>query len=452
MIELCAVGGYNEVGKNMTAINVDGRVVILDMGLNMNRFIEQQGKEDVYGMSARQLIRTDCIPDDGAIRQWWKSVDAIVPTHAHLDHIGAVPFLADKYGAPIIATPFTIEVIKSQMEDNHVKLSNELKVLHPNSMFPINDSLKIEFIHATHSTPQAVMVAIHTKEGIILYTNDFKFDSYPALGKKPNFKRLKELGAKGKVIALIVDSTRAHENRKTPSEEVARALLQDVLLGTENEGKAVVVTTFSSHLARLKSILDLGKQTGRKVVFFGRSMERYISAGERVGIVSFTKEARVIKYKRQVEQFLREVQERGTRGKYLFVVTGHQGEPDAVLSRMANSETDFEFKRDDHVVFSCTVIPVKINIENRKALEKTLRKRRVRIFTDLHVSGHAAREDIRDLITMTKPGVVIPAHGPKEFRENVMDLCLEMGYQRRDVLMVENGRRVSLSRKGPQIL
>src|SRR3989338_3053974 len=119
---------------------------------------------------------------------------------------------------------------------------------------------------------------------------------------------------------------------------------------------------------------------------------------------------------------------------------------------MANSETDFEFKRDDHVLFSCTVIPVKINIENRKALEKTLRKRRVRIFTDLHVSGHAGREDIRDLITMTKPGVVIPAHGPKEFRENTMDLCLEMGYQRRDVLMVENGRGAPRSRKGPQIL
>ncbi len=444
MIEICTVSGYNEIGKNMTAVNVNGRVIILDMGLHVSKFIEVQGKEDVYGMSTRQLIKAQCIPDDGAIKDWWRKVDAIVPTHAHLDHVGGVPFLAEKYNAPIIATPFTIEVIKRQLEDNRISLSNELKDLNPNSRFRIKKGLEIEFIHMTHSTPQVVTVALHTPQGIILYANDFKFDSKPILGKKPNLARLRQLGKKGKVLALVVDSTRAHMHMKTPSEGVANALLEDVLLGTESKGKAVVVTTFSSHLARLKSIIQIGKKMGREIVLMGRSIEKYVSAGEEVGIINFSDDARIIKYRRQIEKFLAKVNRDNSRGKYLIVMTGHQGEPNAVLSRLANDEFDFRLKKEDHVVFSCTVIPAPVNKQNRKVLENKLKKKNVRIFTDLHVSGHAAREDLRDLINMTKPKFIIPAHGGKSFRKNAAELAREMGYKKQQILMMENGKRMTL--------
>lgn len=444
MIEICTVGGYNEVGKNMTAVNVKGRVIVLDMGLHMSEFIKQQGKEDVHGMSARQLIRVGCIPDDGAIKDWWRKVDAIVPTHAHLDHVGAVPFLADKYDAPIVATPFTLEVLKRQLEDNHAKISNKLKELNPNSSFKINRNIKIEFINMTHSTPQVVTVAIHTKEGIILYANDFKFDSTPILGKKPNFKRLRELGKSGKVLALIADSTRAQEHRKTPSEGVAKALLKDVLLGTESKGKAVIVTTFASHLARQKTIVQLAKNMGREVVFVGRSLAKYVGAGEAVGIVNFSDEARILRFGKQARRFFSMIERKKSWGKYLIVVTGHQGEPNAVLSRLARDEFDFRLKKEDHVIFSCTVIPAPVNKQNRKVLERLLKKKKVRIFTDLHVSGHAAREDLRDLINMTRPKYIIPAHGPSQFRRNLLSLAREMGYPRNRVLMVENGKRTVL--------
>ena len=444
MIEICTVGGYDEVGKNMTAVNVNGRVIVLDMGLYMSKFIEQQGKGDVHGMSARQLIKVGCIPNDGVIKDWWRKVDAIVPTHAHLDHVGGVPFLADKYDAPIVATPFTLEVLERQLEDNRVKLSNEFKELNPNSRFKIAKGLEIEFIHMTHSTPQVVTVAIHTKEGIILYANDFKFDSTPILGKKPNFKRLRELGKSGKVLVLIADSTRAQENQKTPSEGVAKALLEDVLLGTESKGKAVIVTTFASHLARQKTIIQLAKKMGREVVFVGRSLAKYIGAGEAVGIVNFSEEARILRFGKQARRFFSMIERKKSWAKYLIVVTGHQGEPNAVLSRLARDEFDFRLKKEDHVIFSCTVIPAPVNKHNRKVLERLLKKKKVRIFTDLHVSGHAAREDLRDLINMTKPKYIIPAHGPRQFRRNLLSLAREMGYPRNRVLMVQNGKRTVL--------
>lgn len=444
MIEICTVGGYDEVGKNMTAVNVNGRVILLDMGLYMSKFIEQQGREDVYGMSTRQLIKVGCIPDDGVIKDWWHKVNVIVPTHAHLDHVGAVPFLADKYDAPIVATPFTLEVLKEQLKDNRVKLSNKIKELNANSRFKVARGLEIEFINVTHSTPQTVMVAIHTPQGVVLYANDFKFDGTPVLGRKPNFKRLRELGKKGNVIALVVESIRAHHYSKTPSEGVARALLKDVLLGTESKGKAVVVTTFASHLARQKTIVQLAKHMGREVVFVGRSLGKYIGAGEAVGLVDFADGARILQFGKQARYFFKMIEKKKSWAKYLIVVTGHQGEPNAVLSRLARDEFDFRLKKEDHVIFSCTVIPAKVNQQNRKVLEELLKKKKVRIFTDLHVSGHASREDLRDLINMTKPKYIIPTHGPIQFRGALLSLAQEMGYPRNRVPMMENGNRIVL--------
>ena len=429
MVEICTVGGYNEVGKNMTAIKVADNVIIMDMGLHMENYVRVKGDEEEFGtINAATLLKANAIPDDRCIEEWRKQVRLIVPTHAHLDHVGAIPYMANKYGVPIVATPFTLEVLKTILRDDKFKIRNQLKVLNPNSTYRITKDMTLEFINVTHSTPQTVIAALHTKEGIILYANDFKFDSNPILGTKPNFKRLEELGKSGKVKALIVDGTRATRSGKTPSESVAREMLKEVMLDTNSKGGMVIVTTFSSHLARLKSIIEFGKRMNRKIIFLGRSLSKYVQAGETTGIVKFSKEVEIVKYREQIKKRLKQIS-KDRRDKYLLVVTGHQGEPQSVLARMINHELPFDFYPEDHVIFSCSVIPNPSNIANRELMEKDLKNFRIRMFKDIHTSGHASKEDLRDLITLVKPKHIIPAHGDFTMISALADLATEMGYR-----------------------
>ena len=441
MIEICTVGGYNEVGKNMTAVNVDGEVVIFDMGIHLESYIKYTEDEDIINVNPSELIKVGAVPDITKIEKWKDKVKAIIPTHAHLDHIGAVPYLSSNYDAPILGTPFTIAVLKTILKDEGIAIKNKIRKLAQNSIFQLSKNLKVEFINITHSTPQTVMVALHTKYGIILYANDFKFDRFPTLGEKPNYKRLKELGKKG-VLCLIVDSTYSQSCKKTPSESVAKEMLRDVLLGTGNKGKAVFVTTFSSHIARLRSIVECGKKMNRKIVFLGRSLSKYCKASESVGIAKFS-DVRIVKYRKDIKRTLGKMHKSGI-GKYLVVLTGHQGEPKAALSRIVNGELGFNFEPDDHVVFSCKTIPTPTNIENRRVLEEKLKNQHVRIFTDIHVSGHAAREDSRDLIELVRPKHIIPAHGEHKMTSAMADLALEMGYKEKDIHVMKNGQMLNI--------
>jgi len=178
----------------MTAINVDGDVVLLDMGLYLEEYIKYQEETNEGKLSTSELMETGSLPDISKIKDWHKKVKAIIPSHAHLDHIGAIPFLGNGFNAPIIGTPFTIEVLRLILKKDDLRINNPLKVLKSGKRIKISEKITIEFIHVTHSTPQTVMIAVHTKYGIILYTNDFKFDNNPTIGNKPDFKRLKELG------------------------------------------------------------------------------------------------------------------------------------------------------------------------------------------------------------------------------------------------------------------
>ena len=441
-IEICAVGGYEEVGKNMTAIKVDDEVIICDMGLHIENYIRFTEDEDLLNINPNDLVKVGAIPDITPIKDWRTKVKAIIPTHAHLDHIGAIPFMSNKFDAPVLATPFSIEVIKSILKNEKIEIRNRLMVLNPNAQYYISDKIKIEFINMTHSTPQTVMVAIHTPYGIIVYANDFKFDSYPVLGKPPNYDRLRALGKKG-VLALIVDTLYAHDARKMPSESVAKEMLRDVLLGTESQGKAVIVTTFSSHLARLKSIIEMGKKLNRKIVFCGRSLSKYVEAGEACGIIKFSKDVEMVKFGSKVKKRMKQIMKRG-KDKFLLVVTGHQGEPKATLSKMADGQIGFKFNTEDHVVFSSTVIPTKTNQKYRDELEKKLKAYGVRIFKDIHISGHAAREDLRDLVNMLKPKHILPSHAPLDRKIAFSELAIEMGYKPGQIHIIKDGEKLSL--------
>ena len=442
-VEICAVGGYNEIGKNMTAVKVNKEVIILDMGLHLDSYIRYTEDEDIHDITASELLKVGAIPNDKVIENWKPYVKAIIPTHAHLDHVGALTFLSNKYNAPILCTPFTNEVIKAISKDEKIRLKNKIKILNANSIYHISNNIKIEFINMTHSTPQTVMVAVHTSEGIILYANDFKFDNYPIIGKKPNYEKLAELGKKG-VLAMIVDCTRAKQAIKTPSEMVAKEMLRDVMLGCNSKGHAVIVTTFSSHLARLKSIIEFGKKMNRRIILLGRSLAKYVKAGENIGIINFSKDVEIVKFGNKIKKRLKKISKE-RRDKYLLVVTGHQGEPKATLSKMARKEIPFKFFPEDHIIFSCTVIPSEINIENRLKLEDQLKSYGVRIFKDIHASRHASREDLRDLINLIKPKHIIPAHGEPDMKQALVDLCIEKGYKKdKTVHILKDGSKLTL--------
>ena len=250
---------------------------------------------------------------------------------------------------------------------------------------------------------------------------------------------MKEIAKEG-VKVLICDSLYSGDNRKTASEKVARAMLEDVLLTINNENKGLIVTTFSSHIARLKSITDFGKKLNRKIVFMGRSLAKYVNAASRVDICPFRKDIEIATFRHQLERKLRLINK--NREKYMIVCTGHQGEPGSILDRLSTNKLPFQFNNQDNVVFSSSVIPTEVNIENRNKLDIKLKKRGVRLFNNVHVSGHAGREDLRDFINILNPEHIIPAHGPHEKTKPLIELALELGYKPKFLHLTSNGKRL----------
>ena len=440
-MELCTVGGFSEVGKNMVAIKSGNDAVIIDMGIYLPAITDFEEKGGNRGqLSTDDMIKMGILPDDNVIGSWKEKVRAIVIGHCHLDHSAAVAYLARKYRAPVIGTPYTIEIIKTLLGDERIKIRNNLKVLNPNSRYKVSNNLEIELINTTHSTPQSAMVATHFREGTALYANDFKFDNTPIVGKKPNYERLKQLG-KENVNLLIMDSLYSNSYQKMPSEKVARQMLEDVMLGTENSNNAIFVTTFASHIARLKSIIEFGKSIDRKILIFGRSMSKYILAAKKVGIIDLEESAELMAYAGKIRKSLKQIEEK--REKYLVICTGGQGEPESILSKLAAQRLKFNFKPSDHVIFSNRVIPAPINIANRERLEANLKASKVRIFKDIHVSGHPGREDLRDLITMVKPRNIIPSHGNMPLVNGALELSQELGFSlNKDLHLMTNGQKL----------
>lgn len=440
-IEICAIGGFTKTEGNSVAIKIDDEIVLLDMGLSMEDYIRfTEDLEDISTKTYSSLLKANAVPNYNFIEEWKNKVTTIVPSHGHLDHIGAIPFAAPLFPkALVIGTPYTIEVLKSILQDEHIKLPNRILTLNLGSSYKLSNKVTIEFVNVTHSIPQTAIVVIHTLYGKIMYVNDFKLDRQPILGKKSDLARLKELGKEG-IDLLIMNCLYADIHKKCPSESVAKEMLKDTMLGINSEGKAIVVTTFSSHLARLDSIISLGKKLNRKIVLLGRSLDKYVSAGERINLVNFTKKVTLLKQRDKVEKMLQKIEKEG-RDKYLIICTGHQGEPKAILSRIAHGELDFKFNMGDIVIFSCQVIPVEINQKNREQLEKILRKKGVRIFRDVHVSGHGAREDHRDMIELIKPKHIIPIHAGPEKGRMLAELASQLGYK--NVHIMNDGKKIS---------
>jgi ribonuclease J len=448
-MEIISIGGYNEVGKNMTAVKVGEDVFLFDMGIFLPAVVELQEQEagKREGLTEKKFRSIGAFPDDLILDEMGlrDKVRAVFLGHAHLDHIGAAPHIAYRYNAPLFGTPFTMQVLKKITEDSEAKIPNQLRIVNPNSSVFIkgkSGNYKVDFVNVTHSTLQTAMIALHTPEGVVVYANDFKLDNNPILGLPTNYDLLKKLSKEG-IKVLIIDSLYSGTERKTPSEKIARALLEEVLLTIKNENSGIFVTTFSSHIARLKSIVDFAKKLDRRIFVMGRSMKKYISASIEANMCPFRKDVQFATYKNQLDSALKKVEK--DRGKYIVICTGHQGEPGSIMDRLAQGKLPFVFKPRDNIIFSSKTIPAPVNIANKEQLDKRLKKSGARIFDNIHVSGHGGREDARDLISILNPEHIIPSHGSLIIMTPMVELAKEMGYKSgKNCHLIQDGQKIRL--------
>jgi len=444
MIEVCTIGGYNEVGKNMTAVRVDDEVVIIDMGLHLDNYIKctEDEEEDMVEVSAAQLVKVGAIPNDKVIENWKDKVKAIVPTHAHLDHVGALIFLSNKYKAPILCTPFTAEVIKTISKDENIKLKNVIKVLNVNSVYWISDKIKIEFINMTHSTPQTVMVAVHTPDGILLYANDFKFDNHPADDKPAEINKMKFLGSRQgseKVIALFSDSTNALKPGRTVSERVIGESLDNVIASTNGR---IIIASFASLIGRIQQVLNSAQRHGRIVAISGRSMEVNIRIARELGYLKIPKG--VVKSLKEVLKM--------PDDRVLILTTGSQGEAMSALTRMSlKDHKQVQIKKGDTVIISAH--PIIGNEQAVATVINNLCKLGANIVNndimDVHTSGHGNQDDLEQMMRFINPLNLVPIHGNLYMRTAHAKIARRIGFKEEnvflfdsngDVLEIENGR------------
>ncbi len=436
MIKIHTIGGYEEVGRNMTAIEAEDEIVILDMGLHLEPYIKLQDKEGKNPLSKEMLLQVGAVPDDSKLNK--SKVVAIIPSHAHLDHMGAIPYLENSYNAPILCTSFAKEVLQKITQDHYMKIQNKIKILEIGKIHKTKN-FEIELIPVTHSVIQTVIIAITAKEGTILYANDFKIDKTPTFGEKTDVEKLQ----KYKPIALICDCIKADQEEPTPSEAKAKEMLETVFEENNFENKVVVISTFSSHIARLQTILACAKKINRKTVFIGRSLAKYVEAAAIAEGMTDFQDVEIIKYGDQIKKGLNKIME--NKHEYLIVATGHQGEPNAVLTKLAMNQLPLRLLPNDVVIFSSTVIPNEENIKNRLILEEELERKNVTIFRDIHVSGHATRNDLKEFIHALQPKHLIPAHGPVGMQKNLLSIGKELNYSDEFLHYSKNGTMHEIS-------
>ncbi len=439
-LNIHTVSGYEEVGKNMTAVEVNGDVVLLDMGADMETVVEHD--ENLEDMSTVQAIDIGAAPDDSEIKENHREdVVGIIVSHGHLDHCLALPKLANTYDCPIYATPFTAKVVERLIEQDNQRVSNDVIPVQIGDTAEISDKIELEMVNITHSIPDTPLTVLHTEEGTVAYSLDFKLDEEPTMGGKPDYKRFRELGEEG-VEVYIADSTRTDEEGRTKSERETAIEIRNILNKAYQVNDGVIISTFSSHMARVNNILDANAGR-RKVALVGRSLKEYSQSADELGLVDTNRIDKIVSYRDEVMDFLQEAS--NNKEDWLIVCTGHQGEPNAVLSRIARGEYVYDIGDNDRIIFASSTIPVPVNEANRYVVEKTLRERGARVETNVHSHGHGMREDQRDMIRMLDPENIVPAHGGTEKLAATASLAMEEGYTiEEDVHMAQNGRVITI--------
>ena len=445
-VEIATIGGYEAVGRQMTAVRAGEDVVIFDMGLNLSKVLIHDNVE-TERMHSLDLIDMGAIPDDRVMSDLEGDVKAIVPTHGHLDHIGAISKLAHRYDAPIVATPFTIELVKQQIKsEEKFGVQNDLVKMEAGETMQIGERNELEFVNVTHSIIDAINPVLHTPEGAVVYGLDKRMDHTPVIGDPIDMKRFREIGREGEgVLCYIEDCTNAGKKGRTPSESVARRHLRDVMESIEHYDGGIVATTFSSHIARVKSLVEFADDIGRQPVLLGRSMEKYSGTAERLDFVDFPEDLGMYGHRKSVDRTFKRIMNEG-KENFLPIVTGHQGEPRAMLTRMGRGETPYELDDGDKVLFSARVIPEPTNEGQRYQSEKLLGMQGARIYDDIHVSGHLRQEGHYEMLDALQPQHVVPAHQSLKGFAPYVDLAEDFGYKvGRDLHVTRNGNMIQLT-------
>ena len=417
----CPLGGSGEIGMNMNlyayGTEENQKWIIVDMGVTF-------ADESVPGVD---LI----YPDAGFITEKKDELLGIVLTHAHEDHIGSITHIWPKLKCKIYATPFTAVLIQEKFKEKKIDISNYLKIVELNSQIELGP-FKIDFVTLTHSIAEPNGLCITTPEGIILHTGDWKVDPNPLIGNKVDEKKLRSIGEKG-VIAMICDSTNVFSPGRAGSEKDVRESLLKII---SNQKKRVLVTSFASNVARMESIFYIAKQTKRNISLVGRSMHRIYKAARQCGYL---------------KDLLEPVDPRDaskiSKDRIIFLCTGSQGEPMGALNRIANDiHPDVNIESGDTIIFSSKIIPG--NEKKLYSLQNSLVKKDIEVITEenafVHVSGHANREDLKDMYQWVKPKCVIPVHGEHRHMKEHISFAKEM--QIPFNLKIENGNIIEISK------
>ena len=385
-VRILPLGGLGEIGKNMTVVERDGRIVVVDTGLMF---------------PTAEMLGIDLVlPDFSYLRGRLDDIEAIVLTHAHEDHVGALPYVLREVGIPpkIYSGPLTIGLVRSKLEEHKLR-EVPLEVIEVGERVKAGP-FEVEMIHMSHSIPDARAVALHTDLGAILITGDYRFDQTPVDGRPADIARLAELGSEG-VLCLCGDSTNADRPGVVASEAtVGPALLEEF---SRCRGR-VIVTCFASNVHRVQQVIDAAAQLDRRVALVGRSMRKNFNIARNLGIAD-APDGLLISPK-EIGDFPDE--------KVIAISTGSQGEPLSALRRMAfNDHRDVELHSGDTVIFSATPIP-----GNERSVNETIDKiyeigARVVTAADapIHVSGHGSREELKLMLNLTRPRHVFPFHG-----------------------------------------
>lgn len=419
------MGGASEIGMNFFAYGYKGKWLLVDCGI---------------GFAGDNLPGVDVLlPDPSFFRDKQKDIVGLVITHAHEDHIGAIPHLWQDLHCPIYLTPFANELVEGKLNEVGLLGRVILNVVEQGALLELNP-FEVEFISMNHSLPEPNALAIRTPEGLVIHTGDWKFDATPLIGEKMDEQQLRDLGKEG-VLALVCDSTNVFSEASDETEQDVRESLTKVI--GQYAGKQIAVGCFASNVARVESIYHAARENGREVCLMGRSLWRIEGAGRATG------------YFKDVDDFLTEEEalERPV-GSVLYICTGSQGEPFSALnnlSAVAPQKNSVYFGPDDVVIFSSRVIPG--NEKSITLLQKRLKAKGIKIITDkealVHVSGHYAGADLEKMYQMLKPKIALPVHGEAMELMAHVELAKKCGAE--FAFALENGEVIALD-DTPQIL
>jgi len=424
-LRVLPLGGLGEIGKNMTVVEYDGRIVVVDVGL---RF------------PTPEMVGIDLVlPDFSYLRERAREIEAIVVTHGHEDHLGALPWvlreLGDRVAPPVYGGPLTIAMARSKL-DEHKLRDVELNDVADGDTLELGP-FSLELVHMTHSIPDSSAVALGTDLGIVLITGDYKFDQTPVDGPPADVSRLAELGREG-VLLLCGDSTNVDRDGFSPSESVVGPHLEEAFARCEGR---IVVTSFASNIHRVQQVVDAAYALDRKVALVGRSMRKNVGIGRNLGHIEIPEGMLV--GAREIEDFPDE--------RIVIVSTGSQGEPLSALRRMAyRDHPQVELKGGDTVVFSATPIP-----GNERAVNETI-DRLYHIGCDVitpreapvHASGHGYAEEVKLMLNLVKPRYVMPFHGDFKRLRLHAALAEAVGVAPEDVFQGDNGLPLDIDERG----